>query len=171
MAEIADVLEYYSRCNKGINTGMIKIIKENDIFNKTFPGYYKTINEILFHILAVDLSWTSDLRQIIVSDVFENELYKNFDDHNNISPYKSIIEFERDRTTLDDLLIKFIKEIDQKDLEKELPYKNKKNKTSWEILIHMFNHQTHHRGQISQILDENNISNDFSNMIRYDRKF
>ncbi|WP_414705227.1 hypothetical protein [Pseudobacteroides sp.] len=31
----------------------------------------------------------------------------------------------------------------------------------------MFNHQTHHRGQISQILDSLKIANDYSNMIRY----
>jgi uncharacterized damage-inducible protein DinB len=66
------------------------------------------------------------------------------------------------------LIIKFISELDIKYLDKKIFYKDNKTRTVWEILIHTFNHQTHHRGQISEILDENKIENDFSNMIRYE---
>ena len=34
-----------------------------------------------------------------------------------------------------------------------------------DALDHVFNHQTHHRGQVSQILDELGIKHDFSNLI------
>ena len=171
ISEIMDILEYFSKCNKYINLDMIKIIKENNFYNKSVTGYIKSISDILFHILDVDLSWTNDLKQIINSNIFENNLYKNFDENILIiNPYKSIIEFENDRTVLDNLLLKFIKGINKYDVEKEITLNNNKIKTVWEILIHMFNHQTHHRGQFSQILDENGINNDFSNMIRYDIK-
>jgi uncharacterized damage-inducible protein DinB len=171
MVGARNILEYYSQCNKYINIKMIKILKENNnIFTKTIPGYYKSINDILFHILSVDLSWTNDLKEIINSKKYEEKIYREFDDNNEINPYKSIIDFENDRIILDDLIIKYIKEINLNDLEKEIKYKNNKNKNVWEILIHTFNHQTHHRGQISQILDENGMENDFSNMIRYDIK-
>ena len=30
---------------------------------------------------------------------------------------------------------------------------------------HRFNHQTHHRGALSQLLDEGKIENDFSNLL------
>ncbi len=32
-------------------------------------------------------------------------------------------------------------------------------------LVHFFNHQTHHRGQVSALLDGWKIENDYSNMI------
>ena len=32
------------------------------------------------------------------------------------------------------------------------------------LIIHMFNHQTHHRGMISIYLEELGIANDFSNL-------
>jgi uncharacterized damage-inducible protein DinB len=170
MVCIKDILKYYSHCNKYININIIKILKENDyVFSKTITGYYKNINDILFHILSVDLSWTNDLKEIMKSKIFEEKIYKEFNDGNDINPYKSIIYFESDRIILDDLLIEYVNEINLNDLEKEIKYKNNTRKKAWEILIHMFNHQTHHRGQISQILDENGIENDFSNMIRYNR--
>jgi uncharacterized damage-inducible protein DinB len=171
MAGIINVLEYYSQCNRYINIDMLGIIKKNNIFNKTLAGYFRSINDILFHILDVDLSWTNDLKKIVKSDIFEDELYKKFDESVGIiNPYKTIISFEHDRFILDNLLIKFIKEIDKNDFEKIVDIGNGKNKSVLEILTHTFNHQTHHRGQISQILDENGIENDFSNMIRYDIK-
>jgi len=41
----------------------------------------------------------------------------------------------------------------------------KKEHVFWKALMHMFNHQTHHRGQVSQILDQLKLENDFSNII------
>ncbi len=37
----------------------------------------------------------------------------------------------------------------------------------WQCLLHMFNHQTHHRGQMAQILDEKGVENSYSNLFRY----
>ncbi len=34
-----------------------------------------------------------------------------------------------------------------------------------DALDHVFNHQTHHRGQVSQILDELKVEHDFSNLL------
>jgi uncharacterized damage-inducible protein DinB len=147
---------------------MLETIKQHDIFNKTVSGHYKSINDILFHVLDVDVSWIHDLREIIHSEIYEEEIFKNFDENNCKNPYRELIDFERDRIKLDDLLIQFTAGLSVHDLEKTIPYRNAKTKRAWEVLIHTFNHQTHHRGQISQILDENGIANDFSNMIRYE---
>ncbi|MFW5688300.1 MAG: DinB family protein [Spirochaetota bacterium] len=37
----------------------------------------------------------------------------------------------------------------------------------WQLLLHMFNHETHHRGAISQFLDEHDVANDYSNLVYY----
>jgi uncharacterized damage-inducible protein DinB len=167
---LINIYKYYSQCNKNINGKILEILKENDaIYNKKISGYYKSINDILSHILDVDLSWLNDIKDIINSKIFEEEIFKNFDANiEPINPYKTMNEFARDRIILDELIITFVHELSVKDLEKKILYKDNKTKNVWEILIHTFNHQTHHRGQISEILDENGIENDFSNMIRYE---
>ena len=38
-------------------------------------------------------------------------------------------------------------------------------KTTWLIFLHLFNHQTHNRGQIALILDQIAIDNDYSGII------
>ena len=38
-------------------------------------------------------------------------------------------------------------------------------KVFWKAIIHFFNHQTHHRGQIAEMLDILQIENDYSNMV------
>jgi uncharacterized damage-inducible protein DinB len=47
-----------------------------------------------------------------------------------------------------------------------LRYKNYKGedteKEMWKVLMQMFNHATHHRGQISGLLDMLGIDNDYS---------
>jgi uncharacterized damage-inducible protein DinB len=37
----------------------------------------------------------------------------------------------------------------------------------WQALLHVFNHQTHHRGQVAQVLDEHGMENDVPNIIWY----
>ena len=50
-----------------------------------------------------------------------------------------------------------------------LQYKNwdgkEMQKPSWLVLLHMFNHQTHNRGQIALILDQMGVDNDYSGII------
>lgn len=40
-------------------------------------------------------------------------------------------------------------------------------KIFWITIIHIFNHQTHHRGEISAMLDILNIKNDYSGIRLY----
>ncbi len=72
---------------------------------------------------------------------------------------------------LDEIIVELTNEIQTEDLYKTATritrLGEKLEKIFWKLLIHMFNHQTHHRGQISQILDNLKVENDYSNMIRY----
>ncbi|GHU75764.1 damage-inducible protein DinB [Spirochaetia bacterium] len=161
-----NIFKQFSKFNKSINVTLIKIIKENDeIYNKRISGYYKNVNDILFHILDVDLLWISRIGEVVDSKIFDEEIFKNYDRHiEPINKYKTIAEFEKDRIILDELIIKFVDEVNEKDLDKKMLCNNNRTRKVWELLLHTFNHQTHHRGQISEILDENGIKNDYSDM-------
>ena len=60
------------------------------------------------------------------------------------------------------MIIGFIAETDERDYLENLTYQNTKNKTfskSFSMLLqHFFNHQTHHRGQVTTLLSQMNIN-------------
>jgi uncharacterized damage-inducible protein DinB len=78
------------------------------------------------------------------------------------------------RKELDDILILFIQEMTNDDLQKIIVW------TDWEgkevkkklktYLMHMFNHATHHRAQISLYLDMIGKTNDYSIFFNRDNK-
>ncbi len=161
--------EYYARSNQSINKNMFTIIKNNPLaYDYVVDGYYKSIGEILDHIYVSDVHWIKDFGTVKSFTIHENELFKNLPEYGKRLS-KNIDEYVDKRTILDALILKMCSEINTDDLEKHV-IKIRRNgerveKTFWKALIHFFNHQTHHRGQISEILDTMKIENDYSNMV------
>jgi uncharacterized damage-inducible protein DinB len=62
------------------------------------------------------------------------------------------------RKMLDELILNFVKEINESELDSALEYRNMKGVASqrnfFGLLMHFFNHQTHHRGQVSTLLTQ-----------------
>ena len=62
------------------------------------------------------------------------------------------------RKDLDDIIVKWASTITETDLDCELHYKNMKNvsatKNFYSLLMHFFNHQTHHRGQVTTLFSQ-----------------
>jgi uncharacterized damage-inducible protein DinB len=60
-------------------------------------------------------------------------------------------------------------ELTENDLEKTISFANMKGETVSKnvggSILHMFNHQTHHRGMISLYLEMMGIDNDFSSLL------
>ncbi len=133
-------------------------------------GYYKSINEILNHILEVDISWLNDLKGYFPQSPLTNNLIIDIPEGEFSRLFLSKTPFIEARNKIDNIIIDLCNYFSSMDYYKEIGFigmhNTKNKKLVWEILFHIFNHQTHHRGQISQILDENKITNDFSNIIR-----
>ena len=70
---------------------------------------------------------------------------------------------------MDGLIIQFVNELGENQLSSMLKYKNYKGeeieKETWKTFLHWFNHQTHHRGQVSVLLDLLGIDHDFSGLV------
>ena len=62
------------------------------------------------------------------------------------------------RVRMDQVIIDFTIELREKDLSEVLRYSNTKgkqfNKQFGFLVLHFFNHQTHHRGQITTLLNQ-----------------
>ena len=72
--------------------------------------------------------------------------------------YLNAQNFKKNRQALDQIIIQFIEETVESDYSKTLTYTNTKggvhHKPFSMLLQHLFNHQTHHRGQVTTLLNQ-----------------
>jgi uncharacterized damage-inducible protein DinB len=70
------------------------------------------------------------------------------------------------RKELDDIIIEYINELDKNDLETILKFTDSEGnyleRRMESLILHVFNHQTHHRGMISLYLEFLGKENSFS---------
>ena len=89
-------------------------------------------------------------------------------------PFPDIPAWYEHRQGLDRFIEAWVRDLNANDLYSDVTYRNSKGREFrqplWHILLHMFNHQTHHRGQVAQVLDEHGVENDVSNLIWYFRE-
>ena len=107
-----------------------------------FPSILRTLN----HILVADRIWMSRLLGSPVAMPLNTVLYENFD------------ELRRARVAEDQAIIEFTNGLTDAEVTADLTYNTVAGDAYTMprdlILAHMFNHQTHHRGQLSNMLIE-----------------
>jgi uncharacterized damage-inducible protein DinB len=164
------VFQSYARYNKNVNQDMMNILKTvpQKKLTQKFKTYYPTIYDTLFHILLSDISWIKRFEiQFGTYDSLKMTKMGSYDEaklkEELKRDHKKLFEL---RETVDGKIENFVKELRDDDYTKVLRYKNYKGedteKEMWKVLMQMFNHQTHHRGQISELLDMLGIDNDYS---------
>jgi uncharacterized damage-inducible protein DinB len=114
-------------------------------------AFFKSIHSTLNHLLWGDRAWfgrfnSHDYGQPKVG----NDLYADF------------AELKREREATDIAMLEWTKKLDAKWLESELTWKSGidgKTRTLpyWVVVTQMFNHQTHHRGQLTTLLAQGGI--------------
>jgi len=188
------IFELFASYNKKVNKSMNDIIQTltNEQWKNQFSGFYKSIQDICSHIYFWDyneLNRCKYLRKfnsleekfpyeekikkysIKISKEGNEYLDDGFTSSKEIFLNSSINEYVNMRIDLDDRIINFINEITSDDLENTIMFTTiTGNKFKWRIydlIINLFNHQTHHRGMISIYLDMLGIENDYSNLIFY----
>lgn len=161
---------YFARCNRAVNAQMIGVIEGagDDLFNRPIEGYFSSVGEILTHCYRADLSWLSAFRNVREFSIYTDPVFERPPGWGE-RLFETLAEYKTRRSALDELILRFADELEPADLDKTGTRVNRRGETQrftlGKAVIHMFNHQTHHRGQVSQILDELGIENDYSNMI------
>ncbi len=167
------IFQAMAKYNGGVNQSIIELLeplKKEQIMMET-KAYFPSIFATLMHIFGTDITWLRRYRGV-------------FNDNNSLSSCKLISleekglrkEFESDytklfqyRKELDGVIILFANGMDESKLSSVMKYKNYKGeeieKEVWKTLLHWFNHQTHHRGQISVLLDMIGIDHDYSSVV------
>jgi len=169
-----EVAVYYAKSNQLINEQMHTVIAKSfgEPFTVQLNGYFfKSLGQILDHIFVSDMIWMKAFMEI-------NNFGMNIETEVRTLPsygervFTDFDSFLQSRRVLDRFICTYMEQLDPSFFEKPVVRKTSNGltieKPSDRAIIHFFNHQTHHRGQISNILDEKNIENNYSNMIFLD---
>lgn len=75
--------------------------------------------------------------------------------------YDNLESFSKQRSLLDKLIIDYCRELHENDLDEALEYLNYKGeshrKRLGDLILHVFLHQVHHRGQVTTLLSQKKI--------------
>jgi uncharacterized damage-inducible protein DinB len=120
----------------------------DELCKKHMGAFFKSINSTLNHIYYGDLTWLEWLsyntfapRQIGI------DLYEDF---NEIKGAQEMMDYD---------IIDWVNSLTSEKLNQTLDYVSNVNNFSrtlpiWVLATHIFNHQTHHRGQVTTLLKQ-----------------
>jgi uncharacterized damage-inducible protein DinB len=164
------IFQAYARYNKNVNQDIISILKTvpQKKLAQRFKTFFPTIYDMLFHILLSDINWIKRFKTLF--GTYESIKMSKMGSYDETrlkeelkGDYENLFEL---RGKMDEEMENFIKELKEDDYTRILQYKTYKGedteKEMWKVLMQMFNHATHHRGQVSGLLDMLGVENDYS---------
>jgi uncharacterized damage-inducible protein DinB len=116
-----------------------------ELYRREVGVYFKSLHGTLNHLLVTDRIW---MRRLTGEGSHPNKL--------NAIAFDDIASLQAARTSEDLRIVNYTENLQEADIEKELDYTTlngtPQRQPIREILAHLFNHQTHHRGQAHAIL-------------------
>jgi uncharacterized damage-inducible protein DinB len=122
-------------------------------------AFFKSIHGTLNHLLLGDRIWLGRFTgQPFAVKSLSQELYADF------------AELRRERTVTDDAIADWVARLRESDFAGELSYQSVVNPRPrrypfWFAVTHFFNHQTHHRGQLTTLLSQLGIDPGVTDLI------
>lgn len=165
-ATIAFLADYNKTVNEQMNALIANLSEEQ--WTAKFGGYFDSIRSLSDHLCVCDFNWLkrfSLLRpfEYIKDDFFARELRYGIHTFESKEGYFAL------RAALDGYFRRFAAEVREDDLGRTLKYNDshgdEHNQEFGLVVLHVFNHQTHHRGMISLYLEELKVENDYSNIM------
>jgi uncharacterized damage-inducible protein DinB len=175
MREILMGLASYNRKANERLVGTLKDLPEGEAA-KDRGAYYKSIAGTFEHLVIAEVTWLRRFRSFFKYASLEAGLGSGL-----IAAYDAEA-FKADRSRpasrayelvaeADALFETFLAEVGDEDLLKRVEYTNNKGerlfRIFWNLPVHILNHGTHHRGEISAMLDMAGVANDFSGFTLY----
>jgi uncharacterized damage-inducible protein DinB len=133
-------------------------------------SYFGSIQGIVDHIISADINWLRRFRGLFSGDEPLNRgILAPAGQAWTSYGFPNFEEYSRARSLVDEAFIDWLAVADTSRFGEVLRYSdshgNPRKYYFRDALDHVFNHQTHHRGQVSQILDELGVKHDFSNVL------
>jgi uncharacterized damage-inducible protein DinB len=126
-------------------------------------AFFGSIHGTLNHLLLTDRAWLGRFTSRPLSfRSLDQELYADFD------------ELRRERATTDAAIEEFCRDLTDERLSAEIVYATTAGKRYAHplapALIHLFNHETHHRGQITTLLSQLGVDPGVTDVIAFYRE-
>ena len=159
-SNFALMAEYNQIMNNNIYLSASKLSQAD--LTKNQGAFFGSITNTLNHILVGDTLWLQRFAQHetyypSLDYVRELETPKSLDS----ILYADFTILTKKREEMDTVIKSFVYELTDSDLSQAFTYTSSKgvvfNKCFGHLLQHFFNHQTHHRGQVSTLLFQNGI--------------
>ncbi|HEX6274498.1 MAG TPA: DinB family protein [Polyangiaceae bacterium] len=116
-------------------------------------AFFKSIHGTLNHLLLADRVWLARFRGVTAAEGFMGPGIRSLDQE----LYADFEELRAQRALTDDELTSWVSELTDERLAAPLVYLRRgQTLTSplWWAVAHLFNHQTHHRGQVTTLLTQ-----------------
>ena len=128
--------------------------------NQNCGAFFGSVSATLNHILVADLLWINRFcnHPSPFNSIKRTDNFPVFQSLDQIA-YSDLNELNVARKNLDNIIINWIEnDISESDFSQSIEYSdtrgNAYRRNFAELLAHFFNHQTHHRGQVSTLLNQ-----------------
>ncbi len=169
MKELFELLAEY---NEKTNRELLGILgaQAPELLSRPAGAYHGSVLGVLNHLLQADVLWLKRFaHQFAELGPAAQELPELKLRGLKDVVWDSLPVLQPVREKVDGLLRRAVRELPPARFPEVLEYRNIKGepqrKIVWRTLLHLFNHQTHHRGQVAALLDQFGVANDYSNLI------
>lgn len=165
---LALLAKYNAHVNRQLYAIAAKLTAEQR--SKEVGSFFKSLLGLLNHIYSADLGWLVRLNEKLgpFAALDAPELKDTLPERGAMM-FGEFATLETKRAALDAVIERFVAAFPESDLKKSFSFtlRNGQQRTLvvWQALAHLFNHETHHRGAVAQILDEFGVENDYSNVM------
>lgn len=152
--------EYNQLMNQRIFSAAKKLSAES--LREDKGAFFKSVLASLNHIMIGDILWLKRFSGHLKS-------FKSLKSLEGVAKperldqilFDDVDLFEKNREELDKVIIKFCEELSDSDLDESLSYVNflgiRHHKKLGSLILHVFLHQVHHRGQVTTLLSQQGI--------------
>jgi len=165
-----ETVRLLARYNAHANTEMNKVLSSltPEEWEQDRGGYFSSFRALTGHLYTADVIWPVRFTGLRPFAAVKGAPF-DFPPTWTEPPFGGLAEYLGLRTALDAKLIALTNEMTEDDLARDLAFRTSRGedhtKNFGGLVFHMFNHQTHHRGQISMLLDQMKKANDYSNLM------
>ena len=150
--------------NQSMNSSIYRAASTLNVIDlaKNQQAFFGSILNTLNHLLVADIIWLQRFSQHC-NDVDSLDYIKKLPTPTSLDAvlYTNFDMLKEKREEMDKVIISFISQLTEPLISQPFSYKNTQGITSTKnfghVLQHFFNHQTHHRGQVSTLLYQQGV--------------
>jgi uncharacterized damage-inducible protein DinB len=164
-----DTIKLLARYNHHVNQELGRVLTTltAEEWNKPLGGYFPSIRALASHIYSGDLAWLKRFAGLRTFTIAADPVLNRTLTKGEVL-FPTFADYDAERKALDKVISHFVEELSPADLDRRLRFKNHQGEDQERnfggLVLHVFNHQTHHRGQIALYLDLLGKQNDFSGL-------